>query len=339
MRSLKVYGREINIDNKEVQVPEGVYLLKALEDMGHDIPQLCYYEGLDPNASCMLCMVKDVKSGQLIPSCSMKVQEGMNIITDDTEIFEARKMALDLLLSDHVGDCEAPCTKACPAHMDIPRMNRRLQEGKIDEALKIVMKDIALPGVLGRICSAPCEKICRRKDIDEPVSICLLKRYAGDSGVAISEIIAEPHPVTKNKKVAVIGAGPAGLAAAYHTQLSGVPCTIFDQAPIAGGQMRAIDKEILPDEVLDKEIDFIKNTGVTFKLGTNINKETFLQLQEDFDAIVIATGPIDEALKTWGVTTYKSGIRVNRMTYETNLPGVFAIGSVLKPMKMAIKHR
>lgn len=327
----------IKINNQTIQTPDGAYLFDVLREAGHDIPHLCHHEGLKPQASCMLCMVKDAQTGQLLPSCSHKVRDGLEIITEDEEIFEARKMALDLLLSDHIGDCEAPCTKACPAHMNIPLMNRKLQKGQIDEALAVVLKDIALPGVLGRICSAPCEKICRRKDIDEPVSICLLKRYAGDLGTVVPDLVEEPTASLKDKKIAVIGAGPAGLAAAYHTQLAGVSCTIFDRDPVAGGQLRAIDEEILPPKVIDREVDFIRNTGVTFQLGKEIDRETFLGLRETYNAVVIATGPMEEALETWGVQTYKSGIKVDRMTYETDIPGVFAIGAALKPHKMAIK--
>ena len=109
------------VDNQEVSIQEGTFLLKALQELGHNVPHLCNYEGLEHYTSCMLCLVKNVKTGQLIPSCSLKVEPDMEIITHDDEIVEARKMGLDLLLSDHVGDCEAPCTKACPAHMNIPR--------------------------------------------------------------------------------------------------------------------------------------------------------------------------------------------------------------------------
>ena len=98
---------------------------------------------------------------------------------------EARKTALELLLSEHVGDCEAPCQITCPAHMDIPLMNRLLARGKFAEALQVVKKDIALPSVLGRICPAPCEGACRRRSVDEAVSICLLKRFAGDEDLEV----------------------------------------------------------------------------------------------------------------------------------------------------------
>jgi NADPH-dependent glutamate synthase beta subunit-like oxidoreductase len=107
--------------------------------------------------------------------------------------------------------------------MDIPLMNRLLAEGKFAEALQVVKKDIALPSVLGRICSAPCEGACRRRSIDEAVSICLLKRFAGDDDLELKSAWQPRQAPESGKKVAIIGAGPAGLAAAYYLALKGTP--------------------------------------------------------------------------------------------------------------------
>ena len=97
----------------------------------------------------------------MVSSCALKVTEGMDIASEDQEVKDARKEALELLLSDHVGDCEAPCSLTCPAGMNIPQMNRLIAAGKFDEALKVVKETIALPYVLGYVCPAPCEKACR----------------------------------------------------------------------------------------------------------------------------------------------------------------------------------
>jgi predicted molibdopterin-dependent oxidoreductase YjgC len=169
----------LKINNIDIKVPEGTSVLEAAKMVDIVIPSMCYLHGYGNHPSCMVCLVKDKKTGHLQPSCALKVAEGMEIITDDPDVKEARKEALELLLSDHVGDCEAPCSLACPANMNIPEMNRLIAAGDFSASLQVVKEEIALPYVLGYICPAPCEKACRRKQIDEAVSICLLKRYVG----------------------------------------------------------------------------------------------------------------------------------------------------------------
>ena len=159
----------LKIDNKELEIPKGTLLMDAIRGLGIEVPSMCHLEGAEHFTSCMVCVVKDRKNGKIMPSCSMDVAEGMDIISLDEEVKEARKTSLELLLSEHVGDCEAPCQVTCPAHMDIPLMNRYLAQGKFHEALVVVKKDIALPSILGRICTAPCEGACRRRSIDEAV--------------------------------------------------------------------------------------------------------------------------------------------------------------------------
>ena len=111
--------------------------MKAAQQMGIQIPNMCWHDELEHFTSCMVCMVKDQSSGKLFPSCSVKATDGLDVVTDDDEIKESRQTALELLLSEHVGDCEAPCQIGCPAHMDIPKMNRLIAAGKFDEALKL----------------------------------------------------------------------------------------------------------------------------------------------------------------------------------------------------------
>jgi len=308
--------------------------MKAAQKMGVDIPNLCWNDELEHFTSCMLCLVKDQKNGRLFPSCSVKATEELEIITDDEEIKEARQTALELLLSEHTGDCEAPCQVACPAHMNIPLMNRLIAAGKFDESLEMVKRDIALPAVLGRICPAPCEGACHRKTVDEPISICLLKRFVGDEG-ATPKII----PAVKNgKKVAVIGAGPAGLAAAYYLQLKGVQVTLLDKNEKAGGLLRTeINDEILPKDVLDKEIEVILNTGVEFQGGKEIDAEVFEKLKTEFDAIVLATGTISENSEKFGLKSTPKGIVADKDSYQTSDEKVFAIGNVLRSSRLAVR--
>ena len=206
----------LTINNQKVSVKDGSTVLDAAETVGIAIPTLCYMPGYKPNSTCMICVVHELKSDSLILACSMPAKDGMLIETDNVRVCEARKDTLDLLLSEHVGDCEAPCQRTCPANMNIPLMIRQIKEKKFDKALITVKKDIALPAVLGRICPAPCEKACTRKSYDNPVSICLLKRFVADIDLA-KESPYRPDILPKSgKKVAIVGAGPTGLSAAYY---------------------------------------------------------------------------------------------------------------------------
>ena len=325
---------KLKINNKEIQVEEGTSVMKAAQKLGIHVPNMCWHDELEHFTSCMLCLVKDSSNGKLFPSCSVKATEGLEIITDDFEINDARQTALELLLSEHVGDCEAPCQIACPAHMNIPLMNRLIAEGKFDESLAVVKRDIALPAVLGRICPAPCEGACHRKTVDEPVSICLLKRFVGDEGKMADW--NPPNPI--GKKVAVIGAGTAGLAAAYYLQIKGVQVTLLDKNDKAGGLLRtSISEEILPLEVLDKEIEIILKTGVEFKGGKEINAEVFVKLKNDFDAVVIATGTVSENGEFYGLQATPKGIVADKNSYQTSDEKVFAIGNVLRSSKLAVR--
>lgn len=324
----------LKINNTEIQVENGTSVMKAAEKLGIHVPNMCWHDELEHFTSCMLCLVKDGKNGKLFPSCSVQATDGLEIITDDAEIKEARQTALELLLSEHVGDCEAPCQIACPAHMNIPLMNRLIAAGKFDESLAVVKRDIALPAVLGRICPAPCEGACHRKTVDEAVSICLLKRYVGDEG-------AEPeiNPAEKTgKKVVVIGAGPAGLAAAYYLQLKGVEVTLLDKNEKPGGLLRtAISEEILPKEVLDKEIELILKTGVKFQGGKEINREVFETLKNDFDAVILATGTLPANAEFFGLKATPKGIVADKDSYQTSDPKVFAVGNVLRSSRLAVR--
>ncbi|QGY43040.1 FAD-dependent oxidoreductase [Maribellus comscasis] len=324
----------VKINNTEIQVEEGTSVMKAAQKMGIDIPNLCWHDELEHFTSCMLCLVKDKKNGKLFPSCSVKATEGLEVVTDDTEIKEARQTALELLLSEHTGDCEAPCQVACPAHMNIPLMNRLIATGKFDESLEVVKQDIALPAVLGRICPAPCEGACHRKTVDEPVSICLLKRFVGDEGDSPKIV-----PVEKSgKKVVVIGAGPAGLAAAYYLQLKGIQVTLLEKNEKAGGLLRTeIKDEILPKEVLDKEIDVILKTGVEFLGGKEISATAFESLKKEFDAVIIATGTVSENSERFGLKATPKGVVADRNSYQTSEKNVFAIGNVLRSSRLAVR--
>ena len=330
---------QITIDHIAIEVEEGITVMHAAALKGIEIPSLCYLPGHSNHPSCMVCLVKDLDRGTLFPSCAMLVTDGMNISASNEEVMEARKEALELLLSDHVGDCEAPCRLSCPAFMNIPLMNRLIAADRNEEALRVVREEIALPLILGYICAAPCEKACRRKKVDEPVSICLLKRYtAQDEGIRTTglEVISEKS----GKRVAVIGTGPAGLAAAFYTLRLGHTCTLFDKNEQAGGALRnRVPDDLLPKEMLDADIESIRSLGGEFQLNYPVTgKRWEEEILAGFDAVILATGfseehPVDE----FELPVLEHGSIIHKKSFTSGKPAVFGCGSIISEQRQAVK--
>ncbi len=155
----------ISVNNNSIEVSGQRPLIEELREIGIRVPSMCYAEGREHRSSCMVCMVKDVKKGVMLPSCSTMPYEGMEIETDTDEVRELRRLSLELLLSDHRADCEAPCTLVCQRGIDVARVIRLLDEGKPDEAAGL-LDNVSCEG-----CKAPCEKACRRGTVDECVPI------------------------------------------------------------------------------------------------------------------------------------------------------------------------
>ncbi|MCK4765705.1 MAG: (2Fe-2S)-binding protein [Candidatus Aminicenantes bacterium] len=330
----------LKIDNRSVTVPEGSTILTAAAELSIPIPTLCYLDGHEHFTSCMICAVEETKSGRLLPACSQAVSEGLQIETASEKVKAARKDALDFLLSEHVGDCEAPCRRACPAHMDIPLMIRLIKEKRFADAIEVIKRDIALPAVLGRICPAPCEKVCRRKASDDPVSICYLKRFASDLDLT-RDVPYRPEVKEKSgKKIAVVGAGPAGLAAAFYLLREGHECTVYDRNARPGGMLRyGITRENLPGSVLDAEIEQISRLGVEFRLEQALGSDVQLEeLKKQYDAVVLTIGKVEPPLlENSGIELSSRGIVINKSTFATSVPGVFAGGNAAAESRLAIR--
>ncbi|MCG8306762.1 MAG: 2Fe-2S iron-sulfur cluster-binding protein [Cytophagales bacterium] len=326
----------IKINGSEIMTTPGSTILEVLNKLGIKVPTMCYLEDTEHFPTCMICIVKDRRNGQMIPSCSTRAVDGMEISTNDNEVIEARKTGLELLLSDHVGECDAPCQTNCPAFMDIPLMNRMISKEEIGKALKVIKRDIAFPGILGRICPAPCERACRRKNIDDPVSIRMLERYAGDSAAKqIKEYLPAKLP-SNGKNIGIIGTGPGGLSAAYFLLQKGYSCTLYDKNPLPGGALRyAIPEDRLPAEVLDSEIESVEKLGASFRMNHEIPVDGLPGLRQKFDAIIIASGEDNADFK--GLDKRNKSFVTERNTHRTNLDGVFAIGSAIKPGRVAIR--
>ncbi|UCF17686.1 MAG: (2Fe-2S)-binding protein, partial [Phycisphaerales bacterium] len=331
---------KLTIDNGEVEVADGATILDAASTLGIDIPTLCFLKDCKPSTSCMVCVVEVEGFDSLVPACATVATDGLQVRSDCEEVREARKAALELLLSDHLGDCLGPCHTICPAQMNIPLMIRQIVAGELSDAVATVKKDIALPAVLGRICPAPCERGCRRAAIDEAVSICLLKRYVADVDLDSDEPYSPACESKKDKRVAIVGAGPAGLAAGYYLQQGGHDCTIFDDHEKPGGMLQyAVPADELPRDVLDKEIAQVERIGVVFRCGTRIGDKISLgDLRKDFDAVFVAVGNLEtEAVESIGLKAGRNGIAVDSLTYETSLPGVFAGGDAVHRRKLTVR--
>src|ERR1051326_2772860 len=168
----------ITIDGRTVEVSPGDSVLAAARKLGIDIPTLCYLEKCGPQNSCLVCLVKI--NGKLVPSCGTKATPGMSVESETAEVHEARRTALELLFSDHVGDCLSPCHRLCPLGMNIPLMLRQIEAGNLDEATRTVRDALPMPAVLGRLCHHPCEQGCRRGTWDDPAAIRDLERFVSD---------------------------------------------------------------------------------------------------------------------------------------------------------------
>ncbi len=325
------------IDHREVEVPDGSTILDAARKLGLQIPTLCHLDGCRPSTSCMVCVVKVKSKGggqdRLVPSCGALAEDGMQVESETEEVRQARTAALELLLSDHLGDCIAPCQRTCPAHMDIPLMIRQIAAGDLRDAIATVKRDIALPAVLGRICPEVCEHRCRRGRIDDPVAICLLKRHVADVDLASGDPYIPPCKPATGKKVAIVGAGPAGLSAAYSLLQAGHACTLLDDHPRPGGMLRyGVEERRLPRDVLDADVGVIEKLGAVFQGETRIGIDVSLgDLRKDFDAVLLATGPLSrEAADGLGLPTEGQRLQTDGDTHETPLPGVFAAGEAVR---------
>ena len=156
----------IHIDGRPVSVPPGTTILGAARQLGIAIPTLCHVEGFEPSASCFLCAVQIEGRPNLWPSCATPVAPGMAVITNSAEVRAARKTALELLLSDHAGDCVAPCHTGCPAGLDIPGFIARIAAGDNAASARLVTDGLTLPASLGRVCPRLCEQHCPRNSRD-----------------------------------------------------------------------------------------------------------------------------------------------------------------------------
>jgi formate dehydrogenase major subunit len=285
---------EVTVNDRKIQVTQGLTILQALLQENIYVPHLCYDIRVErSNGSCGLCVVDvELDDKREVKACQTPILPGMLITTNSSKLEMYRKIRLEQLLSDHNADCVAPCVTTCPANIDIQSYLRQVSIGNFETAIKIIKDRNPFPVVCGRVCPHSCEAACRRNLVDSPVAINHVKRFAADLDMARETPWIPKKNDPSGRKIAIIGAGPSGLSAAYYSALNGHEVTVFERQPQAGGMMRyGIPEYRLPKTTLEKEIDIIRNLGVRIVTGKALGTHLRLEdLQKDFDAVYLAVG-------------------------------------------------
>lgn len=281
----------LTINGKNITVEEGTTILQAAKDNGIYIPTLCYDDAVKVYGACGLCVVEAEGIPKLLRSCSAKCSEGMVVNTESKRVVQSRKIAMELLMSAHDGDCIAPCQLNCPARTDCQGYVGLIANGEYEAALKLIKNKVSLPASIGRVCPHPCETACRRGKVDEAINIAQLKAFAADMDLNSDSYLPEKNSPT-GRKIAIIGGGPAGLTASYRLAISGHEVTVYDMMEKMGGMLRyGIPQYRLPKEVLDKEIAIIEKLGVKMINGVKLGKDfTVASLKAQNDAVIVAIG-------------------------------------------------
>ena len=280
------------VNGKEILADAGQTILEACTNNDIHIPTLCSNNHLKPFDSCWISAV-DVQGYGLVAACTNDITDGLTIQTDNAKVASARKQCLESLLSEHYGDCIAPCQLACPAGIDIPGYIALIERGAYREAVELIKEALPLPAIIGRICPHPCEQACRRNLVEQPIAICSLKRFVADCDLFSEKRFTPAVKSDSGYKVAIVGSGPAGLSAAYYLAQEGHKVIIFEALPDPGGMLRyGIPAYRLPKDLLDQEIATITELGVNIVTKQALGKDfTIDSLRQDgFHAIMLAIG-------------------------------------------------
>jgi len=282
----------LTINGRRTTVEAGTTILAAARAIGVRIPTLCHVDGFPPSSSCFLCAVQVEGKATLSPSCAMPAADGMVVHTDTDAIRASRKMALELLLSDHAGDCIGPCQTGCPARFDIPGFLTMMADGENRRGAEVASDFLVLPAALGRVCPRLCEQRCHRCEGEAALSVGQLHRYSADHDLATPAPYVPRRETRTGTRVAIVGAGPAGLAAAYGLLRRGHDVVVYDAHEHPGGMLRyGIPAFRLPHDVLDKEIDVVRALGGEFRMRQRLGADvTIEELRQTFDAVFLAIG-------------------------------------------------
>ena len=283
---------KITINGVQCVGQKGQTILEIAEANGIFIPTLCHLATAKHYGACGVCVVEGENLPKLMRACSTVPADGWVLSTETSRVKQARKIALELLMSDHDGDCKGPCHLGCPAHTDVQGYVKQIALGNDHEAVKIIKDKIPLPASVGRVCPHPCENDCRRGLVEQPLSIAYLKAFAADNDLASENPFKPEVAASTGKKVAIVGGGPAGLTAAYQLAVKGHAVTVLDMMPEMGGMLRyGIPEYRLPKAVLAAEVASIAALGVEMKNNVKVGTDVTLEsLRAEFDAVLVAVG-------------------------------------------------
>jgi ferredoxin len=280
----------IEIDGRGFDFHENETVYEVALRNGFSIPALCRLEGYEPLTSCMVCLVEDSRTGEFVPSCSARAADYPGIVTDSQKVREARRAAVELLLGEHLGNCEAPCRRGCPAGVDIPGIIRLLAKGDPAGADALYRERLPFPELMAAVCPAPCERICSRGKLDTPLKIREFEAFLGGAGgkrIDIESGSATRGPA--HAKTAVVGAGPAGLSAAYFLRRAGHACVVYDREGKPGGGLAGLDG--LEEGVIERTVEWLAASGVRFFFNTEVDGTTGVsRLLMEHGAVILAPG-------------------------------------------------
>jgi len=284
---------EITIDGRVMRAYEGQTVLSVAADNGIlDIPNLCNDEKLEPTSACRMCLVEIDGAERPLPSCNTPAAPGMVVRSKSERLTQIRKTNLEMMLSDHNAYCQPPCQVGCPTHIDIPGYLELIARGQNREAARLVKEVLPFPYILGLTCPAPCQEVCRRGLVEEEIAIFRMHGFAAEQCMD-----DPPTPWVREaptgKKVAIVGAGPCGLTAAYYLALQGHYCKVFDMMPQAGGMLRyGIPEYRLQKDMVDKEFEGVWKLGVDAQYNVKLGEDFTVDdlFNAGFDAVYLAIG-------------------------------------------------
>ncbi|RLB42135.1 MAG: 4Fe-4S ferredoxin [Deltaproteobacteria bacterium] len=243
--------------------------------------------------SSLVSLASQLNSEEQQEKCSSAGSMLAVMLETHREVFISHIESKNCATEDCIRIRPAPCQMACPAGIDVPSYVTLIGQGKDAEAIELIRKDNPFPWICGLVCTHPCEFMCVRGRVDQPIAIKDLKGFAAERAMSDELYVNPEKGPENNRKVCIIGAGPAGLTAAYYLALRGYAVTVIDALPVAGGMMMVgIPRYRLPREVIDREVAMIEDLGVEFRLNTKIGVDVTLEelKQEGFEAILIAIG-------------------------------------------------